>query len=164
MLKYVLLGGAIAVAAPVAAQDASTAHQGHAATAAPAQSGAQDTMSSSSEPASPSGQASATPPTGGSAAPADSAAQTEQPAGGNEVSTIVNAEFAAYDKDANGTLDQTEFAAWMDALKAKAPTPQPSDAKWNEAAFAQADKDKSASLTKDELTGFLGGSAKAGSK
>lgn len=156
MLKYVLLGGAIAIAAPAVAQQAETAHQSHTATASSASVGVQD--SSSSE------QASATPPTGGSAAPADTTAQAQQPASGDQVSTIINAEFASYDKDANGTLDKAEFAAWMDALKAKAPNPQPSDAKWNDAAFAQADTDKSASLTKAELTGFLGSSAKAGSK
>ncbi len=156
MLKYVLLGGAIAIAAPAVAQQAEETHQAHAAIATGAPAEVQDSTSSE--------QASATPPSGGSAAPADATAQAEQPASGDQVSTIINAEFASYDKDANGTLDKTEFAAWMDALKAKAPNPQPSDAKWNDAAFAQADKDKSASLTKAELTGFLGSSAKAGSK
>lgn len=80
-----------------------------------------------------------------------------------EVSTIVNAEFATYDRNGNGTLEKEEFAAWMDALKARAPAggDRPGDAKWNDAAFAQADKDKSASLTRDELTGFLGSTAKS---
>jgi hypothetical protein len=97
-----------------------------------------------------------------STAPA-SAAQA-QPAGGDQVASIVESEFGTYDKDANGSLSKAEFAAWMDALKAKAPggASKPADPKWNDAAFAQADADKSTSVTKQELTGFLGGAAGAG--
>lgn len=81
----------------------------------------------------------------------------------DQVSTIVNAEFAAYDRDGNGLLEKAEFAAWMDALKARAPAggDKPGDAEWNEAAFAKADKDESRALTRGELTDFLGTSLKS---
>lgn len=91
------------------------------------------------------------------------AAQPAAP-GGDQVATIVESEFATYDKDANGSLNKIEFTAWMDALKAKAPNAasKPADPKWNDAAFAQADSDKSTSVSKQELAGFLGGAARAG--
>jgi hypothetical protein len=72
---------------------------------------------------------------------------------------IVDQEFAAYDKDGDGRLSQPEFATWMVALKTAADpatrADSPATAKWVGAAFAQADKDRSRSLTQAELTGFL---------
>jgi hypothetical protein len=149
MLKYVLLGTAMAVATPVMAQDAGMTAQ---------------TPSTAATPSATTGTTATDSTT--TASPATTAAPTTaQPAAqGNQVAAIVESEFGTYDKDSNGTLDKTEFAAWMDALKAKAPnaSAQPSDPKWNDAAFAQADADKSSTVTKQELAGFLGGAASSG--
>ena len=71
---------------------------------------------------------------------------------------MVNTEFPTYDKNSDGNLSKTEFASWMTALKAADPNAKKdaaADKKWNDAAFAQADSDKSKSVSKDELTGFL---------
>ena len=70
---------------------------------------------------------------------------------------MVEKEFASYDKDSNRQLSKVEFAAWMDALKAKSGDKAAEDPKWNDKAFAQADVDKSKSVDQVELTGFLSG-------
>ncbi|WP_082746375.1 EF-hand domain-containing protein [Sphingomonas sp. CCH5-D11] len=137
MLKQLFMASAMVVAGPVLAQDGGT-------TKPTAPSSAPGPAIVPQEPA--------------AAEPAQAAATTT-----DQVSSIVNAEFASYDKDGNGTLEKAEFAAWMDALKAKAPDggDKPGDASWNEAAFAKADTDKSTTLTRAELTGFLGASVKS---
>lgn len=139
MLKHIMAASSLAFAAPVFAQSADTS----APTAAAPAPGASELPQQGAPPT-------ATEPA--------AAAETR-----DQVSAIVNAEFAAYDKDRNNMLDKTEFAAWMDALKAKAPPggDKPGDVAWNEAAFAQADKDKSQWLTQAELTAFLGSPLKA---
>ncbi|OWK30849.1 hypothetical protein SPMU_18390 [Sphingomonas mucosissima] len=139
MLRQLIMATTVAVAAPVFAQSADKA--------TPAPSVA--TPGASILPQQPAPAASGDPA---------GAAQTP-----DQASSIVNAEFASYDKDGNGLLDKAEFAAWMDALKARAPAggDKPGDAKWNEAAFAKADKDESLSLTRSELADFLGMSVKS---
>ncbi len=87
-------------------------------------------------------------------------AQPSQPAASQEqVAQAVGKDFGTYDKDANNGLDKTEFAAWMSNLR-KAAEPNfapgtPEANAWSEQAFTQADTDKSASITKQELTVFL---------
>ncbi len=207
MLKYVLLGSAMAIATPAIAQEAATttptqpmaaetqampaeepvttedqtakADEKAAETAAtrttesaPVETATMPQAAPPTDPAAPMTAAPAQSAQADPAAPAMQPAPAQsaqapaaaQPAGGDQVASIVNSEFGSYDKDQNGTLDKMEFAAWMDALKAKAPdgAGKPSDAKWNEAAFAQADTDKSTTVTKQELTGFLGGASRAG--
>lgn len=85
------------------------------------------------------------------------AAPTTQRATADQVSAIVDQEFAAYDADANGELSQTEFAAWMDKLRAASPqTPPVADsAAWAAQAFKMADADSSGSVNKAELVAFL---------
>ena len=72
---------------------------------------------------------------------------------------VVERDFATYDKDANGTLSQAEFGAWIGTLrKAAEPTFQPGspDAnKWIGQAFAATDVDKNKTVDKTELTTFL---------
>ena len=157
MLKFALLATAMTVASPALAQQATTTEP----TTAPT---AQAAPAAPVDQAAPADQATPMDSTTATTAPAETAAAAAQPATGDQVTSIVDAEFASYDKDGNGDLNKTEFAAWMDALKAKAPggAGKPGDAKWNDAAFAQADKDKSTSVSKQELTGFLGSPAKAG--
>ena len=162
MLKSFILAGSMMVAAPVLAQDAAGTQP-----MAPSASPAPSTTPQGAAPAQPAAPAPvATTAAAAPAQPGGAATESAAATGADQVASIVNAEFASYDKDRNGTLDKTEFAAWMDALKAKAPNAadKPADPKWNDAAFAQADKDKSASLTRDELSGFLGSPATAGSQ
>ncbi|WP_375285609.1 EF-hand domain-containing protein [Sphingomonas sp.] len=171
MLKHALLAGAMIVAAPAFAQTAQPA-PGTPATgsAMPAETGQVPMDGTTSQPGQtaqvPQGQtspATATP----QGAPADAAqsAQTTgsqpQAASSSQVASVIDTEFKTYDKDANGSLSKAEFAEWMNALKAKQPggAGAMADPKWNDAAFAQADTDKSAVLSKAELTAFLSGGA-----
>jgi hypothetical protein len=173
VLKHALLAGAMIVAAPAFAQTAQPA-PGTPATgsAMPAETGQAPMDSTTAQPGTQPGQtaqvpqgqtspATATP----QGAPADAAqsAQTTgsepQAASGTQVASVIDTEFKTYDKDANGSLSKAEFAEWMNALKAKQPggAGAMADPKWNDAAFAQADTDKSAVLSKAELTAFLSG-------
>lgn len=76
-----------------------------------------------------------------------------------QVATVVNKEFPSYDKNNDGKLDDTEFAAWMVALKtASDPTTKadsPATRTWVGQAFASADTDKNKSVSKTELNAFL---------
>lgn len=75
---------------------------------------------------------------------------------------LIASEFPTYDKDTNGNLDKTEFAAWMGALKAKTdakPLPAAELKKWSDGAFATADTDKSKTVTLVELQTYLTQSA-----
>lgn len=139
MLKYVLLATAMTVAMPALARQVTPSTQ-----SAPLQGvPVQDSMAQ-----------------GSMAKPATPAQTTSQPAASrDQVTQIVDAEFPTYDKNTDGNLDQAEFASWMVTLKtASDPTTSATSAEtrtWVGAAFAQADKDKSKSVTKTELTGFL---------
>jgi hypothetical protein len=94
------------------------------------------------------------------AASAPAASPAAQPAATQEqVAQAVGRDFGSYDKDADGKLNATEFAAWMGALrKASEPSFQPGSTEattWSSQAFASADTDKNASVNKQELTVFL---------
>ena len=147
MLKYALLAGAMTIAAPALAQSTTTSPQ----TAPTATTGAADPSMSSAQTAP--GQ---TPPS--QSAPTQTA-QATQPASGDQVAQVIDTEFPTYDKNGDGKLSTAEFGDWMVALKTKTdPATQPGapeTKKWVAAAFAQADTDKSKSLTKPELTSFL---------
>ena len=139
MLIYAMLAGAALVAAPVLAQ----------------------TTTASSQTSGPGGAAV------GQAAPSGTPTDAvpmqpdarEQPATGSQVAQVVDTEFPTYDKNGDGKLSATEFGGWMVALKSKTDPSTKPDApetrKWVSAAFAQADTDKSKSLTKTEVTSFL---------
>jgi hypothetical protein len=169
MLKYALLGAAMAMTAPALAQTATGAQT---ATPAPAQvtSTTGNTAAVPQTSAAPTAPISATPDAT-AAAPADTAAQTAadpaaQPAAGpDQVASVVDSQFGTYDKDADGKLSAAEFGTWMVALKSQTDpatdADSPATKKWNQAAFAQADTDKSKSVTKAELTGFLAPAAKS---
>jgi hypothetical protein len=183
MLKQVLLASAVMIAAPVFAQDATqttatpqstqttppveSADPAAAAPttgATPATPDASMAQDSTTAPAAQAPTAPATPSTATDTSTQSStttaSADTAQPAnGGGQVGSIVNAEFASYDKNADGDLDQTEFGAWMIALK-KASDPatkdtDPATKTWANGAFASADTDKSKKVTKEELTKYL---------
>lgn len=128
-------------AAPAPAEAAKPATNPEPATAA-----AQPTPSEPATEAQPA-TAAATPPPG-------------QPATSeNQVAAVVTKEFPTYDKDSSGSLDKAEFGAWMVALRTAAqPTFKADSAEattWISQAFAQADKDKNATINQGELTVFL---------
>lgn len=162
MLKYALLAGVMTVASPALAQQTTNT--------APTQATTQTAPQSQAPAGSPltDAQPAATPMDSATAAaaPADAtqtaAAQpaTTQPAtGADQVASVVETEFPTYDANKDGKLEKAEFASWMVKLKqASDPKATATDAKtksWVNSAFAQADKDKSKSVSKPELIGFL---------
>lgn len=76
------------------------------------------------------------------------------------VANVVSTDWAKYDGNTDGNLSKEEFTKWMTALREQNPA-QKAEVKdvnaWTSAAFTQADKDKSGSVSKDELQGFLKG-------
>lgn len=161
MLKKILLATSFLVAAPAFAQDkpaadttqaqpqSATPDQADAVTSDPAAT-AQATPQSTPAPAAETAQ-----PT-----PSQPAEQASQPAATqDQVAQAVNRDFGTYDKDANGTLSQAEFASWIGTLrKAAEPGFQPGtpDAEaYVGQAFAATDVDKNKSVDKAELTTFL---------
>ncbi|GKS02789.1 EF-hand domain-containing protein [Sphingomonas aquatilis] len=167
MLKYALLAGVMTVASPALAQQTTNT--------APTQATTQTAPQSQAPAGSPvtDAQPAATPMDSATAAAAPSdatqtaAAQpattqpaTTQPAtGADQVASVVETEFPTYDANKDGKLEKAEFASWMVKLKqASDPKATATDAKtksWVNSAFAQADKDKSKSVSKPELIGFL---------
>ncbi|RJF85470.1 EF-hand domain-containing protein [Sphingomonas cavernae] len=138
MIRTVIFASAIALSAPVIAQETQTPP------AAPSETTATQAPSEAA-PAAPAQEA----------APAAQA----QPAGASQVAQVVDADFPAYDKDSNGELSQTEFSAWMLKLRQAGgdATPETELTAWAGAAFAQADADKNKTVSKGELTRFLAG-------
>ena len=72
-------------------------------------------------------------------------------------------DFSAYDADKSGQLDQTEFSSWFVASKQKelsatgrSATPAELDGQVA-TAFARADADQDAKVSKEEMTRFLAG-------
>lgn len=152
MLKQMLLIGAAAVSFPALAQTTAPAADPAAPTTATEPATAPDaTMPAEPAPA-PAPDASA-PPAATEAAPAAAAATPTQ------IAQIVEKEFPTYDADANGDLNNAEFASWMKKLRAATEPsvdPESADVKtWIGQAFAAADGDKSGAVNKTELTGFL---------
>lgn len=152
MLKQMLLIGAAAVSFPALAQTAAPAADPAAPTIATEPATTPDaTMPAEPAPA-PAPDASA-PPAAAEAAPAGTAATPTQ------IAQIVDKEFPTYDADANGDLNNAEFATWMKKLRAATePGVDPESADvttWIGQAFAAADGDKSGAVNKTELTGFL---------
>lgn len=95
--------------------------------------------------------------------PAAPAQGQSQAAPVNDVASIIEAEFPAYDTDQSGQLEQAEFTKWMVALKdqemkATGKTVAPAEVTaWAGGAFVSADADKSAAVTKQELVSYLTG-------
>lgn len=162
MLKYALLAGVMTIASPALAQQTTNT--------APTQATTQTTPQSQAPAGSPvtDAQPAATPMDSATAAtaPADATqTATAQPAttqpatGADQVASVVETEFPTYDANKDGKLEKAEFASWMVKLKqASDPKATATDAKtksWVNSAFAQADKDKSKSVSKPELIGFL---------
>jgi hypothetical protein len=169
MLKHILLASAVMVAAPALAQETpaqETTPPVEQTTPAQAAAPTAETPATA-EPAAPA-QEQAADATAAPAQPAQQPAQTaeaqpaqpaKQPATPAQIAAIVDQEFPTYDKDADGNLKSEEFGAWMVALRgATEPAftgESAADKDWIGKALATADKDKSGSVNKDELKGFL---------
>ncbi|GAO38230.1 hypothetical protein SCH01S_10_00400 [Sphingomonas changbaiensis NBRC 104936] len=157
MLKSLMLMSAVAIAAPALAQTAAPASTNTAQPAAAATpSTAAQQPTTAATPA-----ATATPQAAATAAPTTAAAPAAQPANSADaVAAVVSADWSKYDADGDGSLSKAEFGAWMTALRDQNPAQKAAvkDAEaWTTAAFAMADKDKSGTVNKDELAGFLKG-------
>lgn len=136
MLKQLLLIGAAAVSFPALAQ--TTEPVG-------------DEVPPATQPA-PAPDASA-PPAG------DTAAQPATAATPTQIAQIVDQEFATYDADANGALNEAEFAAWMKKLRTATDPSVDTESEavktWIDQSFTASDGDKSGGVDKAELTAFL---------
>jgi hypothetical protein len=148
MLKHALLIGVMTLSAPALAQTQANTVPTQ---ATPGQTvpnaGSVDTQPQSTAPV--------------DATTATDTAQTAAtpPASADQVATVVQTEFPTYDANKDGKLERPEFASWMVKLKQasdpKASAESTSTRKWVSAAFAQADTDKSQSVSQPELIGFL---------
>lgn len=163
MIKTMLLASAFTLAAPALAQNAVPADTNpqstQAPTTTPAPADTPMTAPQSSEPAPTPAQPATDSQTAQPApAPAQAPATSEA-----QVAAVVDSQFAGYDKDGSGDLNATEFASWMVALRKASEPNFDGDAAesrtWMTRAFAQADVDKSSSVSKTELTTFLTPSA-----
>lgn len=158
MLKYALLAGVMTVAAPALAQQTTNTAPTQATTQTAPQS-----QTPAGSPVTDPQPAPATPMDSATTAatPADTtqAAATQPATSGDQVASVVETEFPTYDANKDGKLEKTEFASWMVKLKQasdpKATATDPKTKSWVNSAFAQADKDKSKSVSKPELIGFL---------
>lgn len=81
----------------------------------------------------------------------------------SQTAQVVESEFPVYDADRSGYLNASEFSKWLVTLKqqdlktsGKTMSNTEMNA-WVSAAFATADADRSTTVSKDELTGYLGG-------
>jgi len=171
MKKAILLCATMSFAVPAFAQAPQAASQASPMTqAAPAPSSApaasDPNAAAQAAPAAPADTAQAQAPAQTQAptqtqAPAQTTAESaQQPAaGGTQVAQVVDTEFATYDKNKDGVLSRAEFGDWMVALKTASDPSTKAEAAstktWVGQAFASADKDRSKTVSKTELTGFL---------
>lgn len=94
-------------------------------------------------------------------APAQDAAPAPAPAASkaDQVKAVVDAEFPVYDADKDGNLSKAEFTKWVSALRDKSGATSTADdakaTKWLADAFTAADADKSAKVSKTEMSSFL---------
>lgn len=164
MLKQVLMGGVMSIAAPALAQTATPANPVPAVpppAASPIAAGTPSVLPS--DPVAGSAEVNAragveTPPADAGAA-VSAQADTHAATTPAQVAGVVNSEFAGYDKDRSGSLSAAEFGAWMAALR-KAGDPAidpaaPEVKQWIDGAFASADADKDQRVTRAELTAYL---------
>lgn len=163
MMKCIIISASVMLSMPAFAQEAS---KRDGVQAAPEQAPATEDPAAAAQavPAQPATEpardVAQDAPTAQPAAVAAAAEPVATPAATQEqVAQAVGRDFGGYDKNGDGKLDATEFAAWMGALrKAAEPSFQPGSAEattWTNQAFASADTDKSASVNKQELTVFL---------
>ena len=163
MIKAILLAGSVMISAPVFAQEVSAQETPTAPVEQPAQPA--EAPVATEQPAETAQQ----PQEAAPAAPAEQPAQTaqqpqpapqgQQPANATQIAAVVDQGFPTYDKDADGSLKAEEFSSWMVALRSASEPAfkgeSAADKQWLSAALAQADKDKSGGVNKQELKTFL---------
>ncbi|MBY8822708.1 EF-hand domain-containing protein [Sphingomonas colocasiae] len=145
MIRTLMFVSAFALAAPALAQETQ-----------PPQEPATESTAAQPPAEAQTAPEAATPSTTTTASPAQAAPANSA----NTVAAVVDNDFPAFDADKNGELSKEEFAAWMTKLRAAQPNAAAAstdNSAWTEAAFAQADTDKSKSVSKGELTTFLQG-------
>lgn len=145
---------ALAMASPAVAQKTGTAKRpDHSMSMSKPDGSMNDNAATPATPATP-----ADPSTGTAATPATPATPSSS-AQANDPGTILKTEFPVYDKDTSGSLSKDEFSTWLLALKKAAPQQTPltdqQQREWLTKAFADADADKSTSVSLAELTTYL---------
>ncbi|KQN37484.1 hypothetical protein ASG37_10590 [Sphingomonas sp. Leaf407] len=155
MMKPVLFASALLISGSAFAQTAVPAQT--TAPAAPTTAPGDATTAAAPEQAAPATQPDPATQT------VQTTAEAGQPASGEQIAQIVEAEFPKYDKDGKGQLTESQFGEWMVALRSASDpatsADKPDVKAWVKQAFAQADKDKSKAVSKAELTSFLSQSA-----
>ncbi len=176
MLKSILLASAVAMSAPSLAQDmpeqqtpppqeqpapTETTEPVPQEVPAPApQPDAQPVPEATPTPApTPTPTPTPTPEPQATAQQAQASQPAPQPATATQIAQIVDQGFPTYDKDADGSLKQEEFGAWMVALRS-ATEPgftgeSAAEKQWITNAHATADADRSGGVTVAELKTFL---------
>lgn len=169
MLKSILLAGSVMISVPAFAQDAPAQETPPAAQEQAPPAAEQPAPAEAPAPAEQPAETAQQPQEANPAAPAEQPAQTaeqqpapapgQQPADATQIAAVVDQGFPTYDKDADGSLKAEEFNSWMVALRSASEPAfkgeSAADKQWLSAALAQADKDKSGSVNKDELKTFL---------
>lgn len=165
MIKSILLASAVMISAPVLAQEVPAQEtppapaeqpaqpaEAPVATEQPAETAQQPQEATPAEPAAPAEQPAQT-------AEQQPVPQGQQPANATQIAAVVDQGFPTYDKDADGNLKAEEFNSWMIALRSASEPAFKGDSvagkQWLGVALAQADTDKSGSVSKDELKTFL---------
>lgn len=162
MIKSILLAGAVMISVPVLAQEAPAQETPPAPAEQPAQPA--EAPAPAEQPAETAQQPQEATPAAPAEQPAQAAeqaapAQGQQPANATQIAAVVDQGFPTYDKDADGSLKAEEFSSWMVALRSASEPAfkgeSAADKQWLSAALAQADKDKSGGVNKEELKTFL---------
>lgn len=171
MLKLVITASALALSAPVMAQELGTDMQSDSTVQETAPT-AEETMPQDDMAAEPMATEDAMTDDQATTAQTtpDPMAQDEMQSnaamaeaeGGNDPSAVdqfVEQQFPSFDGDSSGDLSAEEFAAWIAPMhQAEVPTEDPEAVKtWTSQAFVQADTDQSASVSKEELKTLLAG-------
>ncbi len=176
MLKSILLASAVAISVPALAQDMpeqqNPAPQEQPAPTETTEPAPQETPAPAPQPeAEPMPEATPTPTPAPTPTPtptpepqateqqAQASQPARQPANAAQIAQIVDQGFPTYDADADGSLKQEEFGAWMVALRSASEPAftgeSTADQEWIAKALASADGDKSGGVTKEELKTFL---------
>lgn len=172
MLKSILLASAVAISAPALAQDMPQQQtpppQEQPAPTETTEPVPQEVPAPAPQPdAQPMPEATPTPAPTPTPTPEPQATEqqaqatqpAQQPANADQIAQIVDQGFPTYDADADGSLKQEEFGAWMVALRSASEPAftgeSAADKEWIGKALASADGDKSGGVSKDELKTFL---------
>lgn len=165
MIKTTLITAAMIAAVPAFAQSGSTTTQTPPTSGqttgsqAPMGPTAPGQSSTGQLPGSTTGQTASDPMTADTAQSTDATTTAQTATSTDQIAQVVESQFGTYDADADGALSSAEFGKWMTTLReangAKASASSKESKAWLKTAFTQADTDKSKSVSKTELTGFL---------